>query len=152
MSYASNTSVSPEKSQAEIQTVLRRYGAGRFGVMEDHEKAYVMFEFHGLMIQMDVSLPCKTDKKYQRTPTGRPRSASQMLQEFEQDVRQKWRALLLAIKAKLEAVESGISTIEKEFLAFVVMPDGKRLFEHIQPRLAEMVSTGKIPKLLGVAE
>jgi len=26
------------------------------------------------------------------------------------------------------------------------------LFEHIQPRLAEMVSTGKIPKLLGVAE
>jgi len=148
MPYASNTSVSPEKSQAEIQQVLRRYGASRFGVMEDHEKAYVMFEFNGLMIQMDVALPSKGDKKYQRTPTGRPRSPTQMLQEYEQDIRQKWRALLLAIKAKLEAVESGISTIEKEFLAFVVMPDGKRLFEHLQPRLAEMVSSVQMPKLL----
>lgn len=148
MSYAEKTSVSPEKSQAEIQQVLRRYGATRFGVMEDADKAYVMFEFKGLMIQMDVALPSKTDKRYQNTAIGRPRSANQQLQEFEQDVRQKWRALLLAIKAKLEAVQSGISTIEKEFLAFVMMPDGKRLFEHIEPRLTEMVADGKMPKLL----
>jgi hypothetical protein len=147
--YASNTSVSPEKSQAEIQQVLRRYGAGRFGVMEDHEKAYVMFEFRGLTIQMDVALPNRTDNKYHLTPTGRTRSDTQQIQEYEQDVRQKWRALLLAIKAKLEAVESGISTIEKEFLAFVVMPDGKLLFDHIQPALSDMVQTKKMPKLLG---
>lgn len=43
-----------------------------------------------------------------------------------------------------------ISTIEKEFLAFVVMPWGKSLGEHLIPELESIAKTGKMPKLLGM--
>ena len=45
----------------------------------------------------------------------------------EQERRRLWRALLLNIKAKLEAVESGISVFDEEFMAHIVLP--KRLVE-----------------------
>ena len=34
------------------------------------------------------------------------------------------RSLLLIIRAKLEAVESGINTMEREFLPITGLPDG----------------------------
>jgi hypothetical protein len=34
----------------------------------------------------------------------------------------RWRALLLMIKAKVEAVESGVVTFEDEWLAHFVLP------------------------------
>ena len=48
----------------------------------------------------------------------------------------------------MEAIECGISTIEEEFMAFVIMPDGSPLSKHILPQLQKMVKTGKMPKLL----
>lgn len=146
MKYAVNTSVSPEKSQEEIKNTLRRYGADRFGIMEERDKAHVMFEYNGLMIQISVDLP--KIEEFKKTETGRSRSTSVIESAFEQAIRQKWRSLTLAIKAKLEAVESGISTIEKEFMAFVIMPDGRQLSEHIVPRLLDLSKGGEMPKML----
>ena len=37
---------------------------------------------------------------------------------WEQACRQRWRALALVIKAKLEAIDAEISTFEEEFLPF----------------------------------
>ena len=144
--FANNTTVSPEKTQNDIRDTLRRYGAGRFGIMEEADKAHVMFEFDRLMIQLTVSLPDKAE--FVKTETGRPRKTSAVNEAYNQAIRQRWRALLLAIKAKLEAIECGISTIEKEFMAFVVMPDGKSLGDHLIPKLKNISATGKMPKLL----
>jgi len=107
--YANSTNVSPEKTQNDIRDTLRRYGANKFGIMEEDNQAHVMFEYNKLLIQLTI---------------------------------------LLAIKAKLEAIECGISTLEKEFMAFVVMPDGRSLGDHIIPQLEKISSTGKLPKLL----
>lgn len=144
--YATNTSVSIEKSQQGVQRILRRYGADAFGVMERKDNAYLMFEYNQLMIQITVPLPNRED--FIKTETGRSRRSTQIDQSYEQAIRQRWRALVLAVKAKLEAVESGISTIEKEFLAFVIMPDGKQLADHLLPQLKQIADTGKMPKLL----
>ena len=54
--------------------------------------------------------------------------------------------LLLVIKAKLEAVASGISTIEKEFLADIVMPDGSTVNEWMRPQFALMLERDAMPK------
>jgi len=144
--YARNTNVSVTQSQIEVQAILRRYGANRFGTMEDEKSAYLMFEYQGLLIQIQINMPSKDD--FVRTPTGRPRNNAQIEREHEQAIKQKWRALVLAVKAKLEAVESGISTIEQEFLAFVMMPDGKPLADHLVPNLKKIVETGSMPKML----
>lgn len=144
--YANTTTVSPEKTQNDIRDTLRRYGANKFGIMEEGSQAHVMFEYHKLLIQLTINLPDK--ESFSETKTGRSRKTKAIDESYNQAVRQHWRALLLAIKAKLEAIECGISTIEKEFMAFVVMPDGKSLGDHIIPQLEKISSTGKLPKLL----
>jgi len=145
--YANNTTVSVEKSQQEVTSILRKYGADRFGTMEDRGAAHLMFEYKRLMIQITVPIPDKAD--FRKSDTGRIRKQGQIDAAHEQAVRQRWRALVLSVKAKLEAVETGISTLEKEFMAFVVMPDGKQLSDHILPQLTTMAETGKMPKMLG---
>lgn len=144
--YAKTTSVSPEKSQEEIKRTLRRYGADRFGVMEERTKGHVMFEYNGLMIQLSVNFPEKKD--FEKTETGKKRIDSAVESALNQAIRQRWRALTIAIKAKLEAIECGISTIEQEFMAFVMMPDGRPLGEHVVPKLHELAQGGDMPKML----
>lgn len=58
--------------------------------------------------------------------------------------RQRWRVLVLVLKAKLEAVASGISTLEAEFLANVVMHDGRTIGQAILPRMNEAVESGRL--------
>ena len=63
----------------------------------------------------------------------------------------RWRALLLVIKAKLEAVTAGISTIETEFLANIVLPDNTTAGEWMLPQIDRAYRSGEMPPLLPAA-
>src|SRR5690242_9147945 len=119
MAYAANTSVPVERSRAEIERLLTRHKCSKFlaGVDHDAHRATVQFQAHNRIIKFDVVLPDPKDKKYQRDRNGWQRSPSGIEKLVDQETRTRWRALLLVIKAKLEAVESGIATFEDEFLA-----------------------------------
>ena len=54
----------------------------------------------------------------------------------------------MVIKAKLVAVEAGISTIEREFLADVVLPDGHTVGQWVAPQLDKIYERGEMPALL----
>jgi hypothetical protein len=45
-------------------------------------------------------------------------------------------------------VEVGISTIEQEFMPFIVMGDGRVLGDHLLPRLKEAAKAGRMPRTL----
>lgn len=62
--------------------------------------------------------------------------------------RQRWRALFLVIKAKLESVESRIATFEEEFLAHIVLPDDRTVADHIVPRIAQVYEMQDTRRLL----
>lgn len=149
MQYAKDTSVSSEQSQAEIRKVVARYGATKFAYLEEDERAAIMFEIQNRRIKFLLPLPSKNDSVFWETP-GRKlkRTPDSAFREWEQACRQRWRALALAIKAKLEAVESGIATFEEEFLAYVVMPDGLTVAEHVMPNIERAYLTGNMPPLL----
>ena len=141
--YASNTNVSVLNSQAEIQTILRRFGAKSFGTMEEETEtgqrvAYLMFTVNNLRVQFDVELPNRIDFKY--TETGRDRSEKQIDEKYELAIRRKWRALTLMVKAKLVGVDESCATIEKEFMAYVMLPNGKTIGESLVPKLQEITS------------
>ncbi len=53
------------------------------------------------------------------------------------------------LEAKLEAIESGIVTFAEEFLAHVVMPDGRTLYENVKGPLAVAYDKGEVRPLLG---
>lgn len=68
--------------------------------------------------------------------------------EWEKACRQRWRALALCIKAKLEAVECGITTFESEFLAHIVLPSGETMADRALPYIAQAYETNSTPPMI----
>jgi len=154
--YAQNTTVSVEKSRAEIETTLAKYGANRFAYMTQPGSAMVGFAIKdttgtNLAIRMSLPLPDASERRfthrkgYSRTEQNSPEQAHKL---HEQACRSSWRSLFLVIKAKLEACATGISTIEREFMADVVTPNGQTIGEMVRPQLAAMSERGAVPQLL----
>ena len=150
MAYAQNTTVSVDKSIAEVKNTLNRYGATGFGFAETAQRAMVQFRIQDRVVRLDLTLPDRAEKRFTRTPGGRhTRDAAGALAAWEQACRQRWRALALVVKAKLEAVDAGISTIEKEFFADVLLPGGMTVYEQIAEQIDESYASGKMPALIG---
>lgn len=146
--YAESTSVSAEKSRAEIEASLRRYGADQFAYMTSRTEARVGFVAQGRQVQFRLEMPDQTDREFRLTPTGRTRSSTQAEQAWEQATRQRWRALALVIKAKLEAVEAGITEFDDEFLAHMMLPNGSTIGQALKPQLDDVYSTGRMLELM----
>jgi len=147
--YAAETTVPVEKSRAEIEHTLARYGATRFAYAAEPERAQVVFEVDGRRVRFVVPLPKRDARAFTHTPgRNKPRTPEDAYRAWEQACRQRWRALALAIKAKLEVVAAGISTFESEFLAHVVLPTGETVGEWLSPQLEATYKSGRMPPLL----
>ena len=125
-----------------------RYGATEFLYGTKPEWAVIAFKMLDRQIRFMLPLPKRDDKEFTKHSRGR-RTANAAANLYEQAIRQKWRALALVIKAKLEACESGIAEFEDEFLAYVVLPNGKTMGEFARPQIAHAYETGSMPPLLG---
>lgn len=146
--YAENTDVAPERSRAEIERVLTRYGASTFGYMVNDKGASVVFDARGRRVRFDLPLPDRNDKRFRLTPTGKARRPEAQHPAYEQEVRRRWRALALAVKAKLEAVATGIASFEEEFLAHILLPDGSSVGAWMLPQLRRAYETKAMPPLM----
>ena len=148
--YARNTDVSSGRTKEEIEKTLMRYGATGFAYGWQGDKAVIGFSLADRMMRFDLPLPDRASKEFTHTPTGRNRrDMDSQHKEWEQACRQRWRALALVIKAKLEAVHSDITTVEEEFLAHIVMPNGKTFGEWARPQIQQSYKNKRMPPLLG---
>lgn len=149
MSYATTTTVPVEKSQAEINRLVSRYGATGFGSYTESGRAMIVFQVRARRVMFVLDLPDPADRKFQFTPAHKFRlSPEKSRAAWEQACRSRWRALVLIVKAKLEAIEAGVSTFEDEFLPYFALPDGTRLRDKILPRLDECLTAAPLPPLL----
>lgn len=154
MKYASQTSVPVDRSKAEIERLLVRYGADHFASGWRGNLATVGFRVHDRLVRFDLPLPKKDGQRFTHAPARnswgvpRERSADAARKLWEQACRSAWRALALVIKAKLEAVDSGITSFESEFLAHIVLPGGRTVGDAIAPEIASAYAHGKAPQLL----
>jgi hypothetical protein len=123
MRYARRTKVTISKSRSEIESIVERYGADQFGSAFDRDglRAMIQFRIDRWLVRFILPLP----------------------NQKETDERQRWRALALVIKAKLEAVESGITAFEEEFLPHIVMPTGQTVGEWAGPQLRDLKERGQ---------
>jgi hypothetical protein len=144
--YAKETRVSVETSRAEIERTLARYGANAFSYGWEEGRAVVAFRAHGRMIRFDIPTPAL--EEFRLTPTRMRRGTAEARSAQEKATRQRWRALLLIVKAKLEAVETGVTTFEQEFLAHVLLPDGRTFGEWAGPELDQAYTSGSMPPSL----
>lgn len=151
-SFAKGTPVAAEKTRLDIEALVEARGATAFGFGTEGARARVQFKLDERLLRFDMEMPQLEDERFQtvrrgavgiqrRTPTGAANA-------WKQATRERWRALLLCIKAKFTAVEAGIVTFEEEFLAHVVMPDGRTVGEVAAEQLRLTYKPGEQPRLL----
>lgn len=144
--YANKTAVSPSRSVEEIDRILRRYKATQFatGWDEEHGRGLVSFKVNSISYKLEIPIPQKDELKI--GPRNRRRTQLQIDGVWEQIYRQRWRAMALVIKAKLEAVECGISTFEQEFMTNIMLPGGQTVRDFLAPQLEYAIEHGTLPK------
>lgn len=146
--YATTTEVPVEKSRLEIEKTLRKYGADSFAYAEEGRRVRLGFRMADRQFRFELSLVEQTAAEIELTPQGRVRSYTAQKAAMAQADRTAWRALALVIKAKLEAVDAGISTLEDEFLANLVLPDRQTVAEWIRPQVENAYRVGAMPSRL----
>lgn len=149
MAYAEKTTISISRTKADIEDLIQKAGAEQFISGYKDNMSIIGFTLANRQIRFILPLPEKTDNEFLYTPGRRTkRSSEQVHAAWEQACRSKWCSLYLIIKAKLEAVESGISTVEHEFFYDIVLPNGQTLGEYIAPQLELSYFNGDMPPLL----
>ncbi len=133
--YAEGTPVPVAQSRAEIETLVVKHGATRFGSGMEPGRALIVFDVRGTRVQMTIPLP---DRQKFRTQD-----------QFDRRTRERWRALLLTIKAKLVSIENGVETFEEAFLAHIVLPTGGTVGQHALPAVKAAYEGRPMPPLLG---
>lgn len=141
MPYADGTDVPVDRSKRHIEELLMKagaqgYHAGWQAPTED-DPGFDAIEFLWNGRQIRFKLPRHSAKVIRRDRRGREMTAAQI-------DRQRWRVLYLVVKAKIEAVQAGISIFEEEFMAFIVTGSGHTIGEVLLPRIV-----GNQPLLLG---
>lgn len=147
--YAANTSVPVARSRAELERVLVKYGASKFGTLSEESRAIVFFEVKGRQVQWSIPMPSKTDKAF--THKGWRKLADSARDKLiEQETRRRWRVGVITVKAMLEAVESKILTFDQAFLPHIVIPGtAKTIGEAMNtPKLDALYSGKWMPALL----
>lgn len=129
--YAARTEVPTSRSQDQVKAELRRVGADQIGVMESSTQAYVVFLVRDIRYRITTA-PFKPARG----------------QDVAQEQRRQWRAILLLVKAKVVSIMEGISTVEREFLADAVMPDGSVWADHAPRMIAAAYKEGGPPRLM----
>lgn len=136
--YAEDTTVTVEKSKAQIERLLMDWKATTFASMTGPLQAVIMFEMAERKIKFVVPLPQRQEFDGRRKPQ----------EAMEQATRSRWRALYLALRAKLEMAATGITSFEDEFLSHIVMPNGQTVGEMTRPRIAQAYQSGEVRPLL----
>lgn len=150
--YAQNTKVPVERSQAELVALLRKHGATSHAFGVSNGVARVMFEINERRVRFELKVPQPSDYGSKMPSQVKWKSLEYRNRwchaQADQVERQRWRALILVVKAKLELIAEGMSTIESEFLAQIVLPDGRLVGDWLAPQIAAAYDTGKMPPLL----
>ncbi len=137
--YAEGTKVPAERSKAELEKIVLKYGASRFLSGWDQQSIVVGFVMNDRQIKLIVAIPSKDSPEVKYTPGGKwMRAPAEVERAWQAAIRQRWRALTLIVKAKLEAIAEGITTFDKEFLGDIVLPGGATVAQVLIPHLDEL--------------
>lgn len=154
--YAEGTNVEVSKTKSDIERLLTKHGATGFasawegGDNEKGGRSVLMFRLRNRMLRYVIECPAPSN--YKTTDKGRRRyKPALVIKAAENEHRRRWRSLYLIIRAKLEIVESSDDpsiTFDREFMADILLPNGRTVGDILAPEIVRSYDTGNMPKLL----
>jgi len=144
--FAKKTKVSVEHSKMELERLVGTMGATDYMTYSGEGGEIIGFKVKGFVIKMKI--PPIHPERFSKTPTGRERTEEQTNRVLQQERMRLWRALILMIKAKWEAIQEGITTLENEFLPHMMLPNKQTVREYLGPQLETLLKAGKMPPML----
>ena len=133
--FAHDTDVPADRSRAHLEQLLRAHGCEGFAYGWSQTYDRIEFLFHQRQIRFVLPRPKRDDVAL--SPAGNQRAPRAIDAALEAENRRRWRALLLVVRAKIEAVESNIASFEQEFLAFIVLPNDQTVGDILVPQLED---------------
>lgn len=146
--FAEGTKVAIETTRAELERLLRAYGADAIVVGWDGPLSTIAFRIRGRHVKYTIERPSASESVVSSYPSGKPRPRHLHAEAIAAEHRRRWRALLLIVKAKLELVAGGDADFEDEFLSHTMLPDGTTVGEWIAPQLDQAYQSGRMPALM----
>jgi hypothetical protein len=144
--YAQGTPVTVASSRGEITGILAKHGVERMGWQTGPEGDELLFETAGHHFRFQILKPTQQGLWEQWKADGKSALALKYLpneDQVEAEWRRRWRANVLLLKAKLEFIASGDTTIERELLPYMLTAGGQTV--------GELVVAGKLPMLSAVS-
>lgn len=137
--YAEGTSVGIDRTISEIQKLVKAHKATswRYEEVDDVTPAYrtISFVLQGRLIRFTVEEAPLSE--FKRTPTGLLRTDASMVKVADEENRRRWRAVLLYVKASIEAMYSGVPQLRHALLPYVVMEDDESVGDKVEAQFAE---------------
>lgn len=137
--YAERTKIASTQTTLQIQALLTGKGAQTFAFQEAQSNIAVGFELNGVRYRFVIPVPDADAPECRRIKGGR-----------EQLKNARMRALLMLLKAKLEAVAIGASTLEEELLPAVVMPSGQTVGQWARTQILDRYALEEMPPMLAL--
>lgn len=148
--YASGTTVTAAQTEGEIKALLAKRKVAKIATMVDGDHFDILFEYESVTYRISLPLPNPEDARFTEYKQGSKiwaRTATAARELYEKELNRKWRAFGAVIKAKIVAVEEGISSMEKEFIGNVVLKGGQTVAEQWAPQLPRLAASGDIRSL-----
>lgn len=139
MQYARGTRASIEKSIGELTRSLSKAGARAIVIGDDTRQALAHFELGGRKVRSTCPMPKPDDDEFFLLKNGKQRSPEACRILFEQACRERWRQFILLNKGKLVAIRLGITTVDKEYLSDLLLPDGATVFTALSQAAPSLV-------------
>ncbi len=134
--YAEGTKVSVESSRGEISGILAKHGVERMGWASERAGDTLMFELGGYSFRFNMARPT-LEEVMRLYPNAYDHNAKR-----EAEWRRRWRANVLLLKAKLEFIDAGDTTLIRELLPYAVLKGGRTVEEEIAGGGLPMLTAG----------
>lgn len=136
--YAEGTKVTVESSRGEITGILAKHGVQRMGWQTSPDGDELLFELKGRNYRFQIKKPTLVEvrRDYPNTYSYDAK--------LEAEWRRRWRANVLLIKAKLEFADGGDTSVEREFMPYLLVGGRQTLAEFIESdRGVALLEAGK---------
>jgi hypothetical protein len=140
--FAEGTPVTVDKSRGEISGILAQHGCMTMAWGTTPTGDTLQFALGGHLFRFSINKPTPEEMRERDGERYTYPHNIDWKTKATDEWRRRWRAHVLLIKAKLEFIEGGDTTLELEFMPYTVLKSGETLGEWMEAGGVPLLTAG----------